>query len=210
MAETKVSTNKESILYGIIGFLLGIVLTVLFIRSSVDNSMNGMMRMMGINTQRVYPQPTMMGNIDKHFIEQMIPHHGDAIVMADIALEKSQQKEIKNLANEIKRTQSAEIEQMKTWYRDWFGADVPKNTAVIGMHGMMGGQDNFEDLNNASNFDKAFINEMARHHEMAVMMANMLKNSTSRPEMRELAQNIIYAQTKEINNMRDWYKAWGY
>ena len=49
---------------------------------------------------------------------------------------------------------------------------------------------------------------MIPHHQMAVMMANMLASSTNRPEMKKLAQDIIIAQTKEINQMREWYKAW--
>lgn len=207
--------QNNALLYGVIGALIGGAIVWFLAANAVNNNMTSMMQMMGIRSQNIVgnPQdnrPGMMGNIDRHFIEQMIPHHEDAIAMADIALQKTQRPEIKSLANDIKRTQSAEIEQMRNWYKDWFGTDVPKNTAVVGMHGMMGGQDNFEELTNASDFDKAFIEEMVRHHEMAVMMATMLKNSTTRSEMKDLAQNIIDAQTKEINNMRGWYKAWGY
>lgn len=207
--------QNNALLYGVIGALIGGVIVWFLTVNAVNNNMTGMMQMMGMRNQNMMGSSQgnrsgMMGNIDQHFIEQMIPHHEDAIAMADIALEKSQRQEIKSLANDIKRTQSQEIEQMSKWYKDWFGKDVPKKTAVVGMNGMMGGQDNFEELNNASDFDKAFIEEMVRHHEMAVMMATMLKNSTARPEMKELAENIIDAQTKEINNMRDWYKAWRY
>ena len=207
--------QNNPLLYGVIGTVIGGVIVWFLAINAVNNNMTGMMQMMGMRSQNMMGNSQnngyeMMGNIDAHFIEQMIPHHTDAITMADIALDKSQRQEIKSLASDIKRTQSLEIEQMKKWYKNWFGRDVPKDTAVVGMHGMMGGQDNFEELTSASDFDNAFINEMVRHHEMAVMMAYMLKNSTQRPEMRELAQNIIDAQTKEINNMRDWYKAWGY
>lgn len=201
--------QNNPLLYGVIGVIIGGVIVWFLAANAVNNNMTGMMQIMGMRQTSSQNTRGMMGNIDQHFIEQMIPHHEDAIAMADIALEKSLRQEIKSLANDIKRTQSQEIEQMSKWYKDWFGKDVPKNTAVVGMHGMMGGQDNFEDLTNASDFDRAFIQEMVRHHEMAVMMATMLKNSTSRPEMRELAQNIIDSQTKEINNMRSWYKAWG-
>ncbi len=50
--------------------------------------------------------------------------------------------------------------------------------------------------------------EMIPHHQMAVMMAQMLKNSTQRPEMRNIADNIINTQTKEIDQMRNWYSQW--
>ena len=166
------------------------------------------------------PRSAMMGNtmpgIDSHFIEQMIPHHEDAILMADLALEKSKRSEIKKLADDIQRSQSAEIEQMKTWHKNWFGKEVSDvfsgmghggNSGMIHM-GMMGNTSDLESLKSATDFDKAFIEEMIPHHQMAVMMAQMLENSTGRPEMKELARNIIEAQTREINEMRGWYRAW--
>lgn len=76
--------------------------------------------------------------------------------------------------------------------------------------GMMGNETDMTRLQNASDFDRAFIEEMIPHHQMAVMMANMLLASTDRPEMKKLAEDIITAQTKEINEMREWAKAWGY
>ena len=42
------SINQQSILFGIIGLLLGIVIALLFVRSAVNDNMTGMMRMMGI------------------------------------------------------------------------------------------------------------------------------------------------------------------
>lgn len=149
-------------------------------------------------------------SIDAHFIEEMIPHHQDAIVMADLAMQKSEHQEIKTLVQDIQRTQSQEIQTMKAWYKDWYGLDVP--TSAHGGHGMqMGMMGNDTDMNrliSASSFDKAFIEEMIPHHQMAVMMAQMLERTTDRPEMKQLAQDIIEAQTREINAMRGWYRQW--
>ena len=51
---------------------------------------------------------------------------------------------------------------------------------------------------------------MIEHHQMAVMMANMLDISTNRTEMKELASDIIAAQSKEIDDMQGWQQQWGY
>ncbi len=214
--------ERDSLLYGIIGVLIGGVVVWFLASNAVNNNHYGMMQMMGLHAQSNSNQAgyrMMSNNLDRHFIEQMIPHHQDAITMADIALQKAQHQEIKTLATNIKTSQSAEITKMQGWYKEWYGSDVPQDshstsgTGMMGgqMHGgMMGNSTDTTTLENTSNFDKAFIEEMIPHHQMAVMMANMLLQGTTRPEMKQLAKDIISAQTKEINEIRQWYQAWGY
>lgn len=57
-------------------------------------------------------------------------------------------------------------------------------------------------------FDKAFIEEMIVHHQGAVMMAEMVLQNSTRPEMISLANDIIKAQTGEIEMMQGWHEAW--
>ena len=45
--------------------------------------------------------------------------------MAELALSRAQHPEIKILANAIKETQTQEIQQMRTWYQQWYGTNVP-------------------------------------------------------------------------------------
>jgi uncharacterized protein (DUF305 family) len=49
---------------------------------------------------------------------------------------------------------------------------------------------------------------MIPHHQLAIMMANMLQSGTNRPEMQQLAKNIISSQSKEIQQMQAWYTQW--
>ena len=57
---------------------------------------------------------------DKAFIDAMIPHHQSAIEMARVAAEKSENPQIRELAENIMSTQQTEIEQMKQWRMEWF------------------------------------------------------------------------------------------
>lgn len=57
-------------------------------------------------------------------------------------------------------------------------------------------------------FDQAFLNEMVVHHEGAVDMAKLVLQTSKRPELIKLANDIITAQTGEIKMMQDWNKAW--
>jgi len=45
---------------------------------------------------------------------------------------------------------------------------------------------------------------MIPHHQMAVVMAKMLEQASTRSEMKKLARDIITAQTKEIEMMNQW------
>ena len=157
----------------------------------------------------------MMNNIDEHFIEQMVPHHDGAIAMANMALQKATHPEVKTLAKVIIEAQSKEIKDMQDWYKSWFGGDVKVGNTYSMMGGMisqggmhMGGQQDLTTLENAADFDKAFIEEMIPHHQLAIMMAQMLQAGTNRPEMLQLAKNIITSQSEEIAKMQGWYKNW--
>jgi len=206
--------KNQPLLYGIIGLLAGSLLTVLFVTNTVNTNNYGMMQMMGIR-QGVNGSP-IANNLDQHFIEQMIPHHEGAIEMAKLAQERSKRPEILTLAKAIIQSQSQEITQMQTWYKNWYGTEVPVNSTVgMGMGrgmmhgGMMGGQtSDIESLKNAVNFDEVFLQEMILHHQMAVMMAQMLLSGSNRPEMKQLGDDIITAQESEIEQMRSWLTEW--
>lgn len=152
-------------------------------------------------------EPTSM---DRMFIEQMVPHHQDAIDMAELALERAEHREIRELAESIRGSQSAENDQMRSWYREWFGTSVPDLGDQGGMMGgpMMGGGSDLERLRNASDFDKEFIEQMVPHHRMGIMMARMAQSSTATDEIRRLAGSIIDAQSREIREMQGWYQEW--
>ncbi len=60
---------------------------------------------------------------DKEFIEQMVPHHQMAIMMAGM-VQNSEHREMRVLGSSIIRSQSAEINQMRVWYSTWYGMEV--------------------------------------------------------------------------------------
>ncbi|MBP6060791.1 MAG: DUF305 domain-containing protein [Candidatus Pacebacteria bacterium] len=206
--------NKQ-IMFGIGGVVVGVI-AVSFLSSTPQfrSMMGGGNNINNLVTNRT---TGMMNNIDEHFIEQMIPHHDGAIAMANMALVKANRTEVKTLAKEIIEAQEREIKDMQSWYKNWFNKDVnTKNTFSMmngggmmsgrGMH--MGGQEDVTALENAADFDKAFIEGMIPHHQLAIMMAQMLKSGTNRPEMLTLANNIIESQSEEITKMQGWYKSW--
>lgn len=72
------------------------------------------------------------------------------------------------------------------------------------MDGMTAGLKNKD----GADFEQAFIDGMIVHHEGAVAMAQMVLKKSQRPELVKLANDIIAAQTTEINLMRTWKVEW--
>jgi uncharacterized protein (DUF305 family) len=150
-------------------------------------------------------------NVDRHFIEMMIPHHQSAVDMANLALKNAKQPELKKLAQAIKTGQTKEIQSMKAWYKKWYGTDVPTKSGMgmsmnsnTGMcQGMQMMNMDLTALKTATNFDRVFSQQMIPHHQMAVMMSARVLNS-SHPELRNLAKAIIQTQSAEIEQMRRW------
>jgi len=146
------------------------------------------------------------GNVDAMFIQEMIPHHDDAIAMAEMAITRAEHPELAQLARDIERNQTEENAQMREWYREWFDSEVPEDGGSSRM--MMSGGVDMEEVGDAEPFDKLFIEEMVPHHQMAIMMSTMLRNRSNRAEMRNLAESIIDTQSREIDQMQEWYDEW--
>ena len=148
---------------------------------------------------------------DAHFIRMMIPHHEGAIAMADLALQRSSRAEIRALAERIRSSQSEENTQMRQWYGQWFGGPVPPwpgRGHGMGM-GMGAGMDtSLQGLRDATDFDRAFLQQMISHHRMGVMMASHAQWGTVHPELKELEAAMVRVQSQEIEQMERWYWEW--
>jgi uncharacterized protein (DUF305 family) len=146
--------------------------------------------------------------VDQHFITMMKAHHDGAIAMAELALTRAKRPQIKALAQQIKTSQTAENAQMRRWYRQWYGTDTPPWPAGgMGM-GMPGMATSLDALKRAPDFDRAFIEQMIPHHRMGVMMASHAEWNTQHPELRELEAAMVRVQSREIEQMAQWYRDW--
>jgi uncharacterized protein (DUF305 family)/Spy/CpxP family protein refolding chaperone len=69
-------------------------------------------------------------SFDQRFIEAMISHHQGAIDMAKMAQQMAEHEEIKTLADAIIIAQQAEIEQMQSWLKKWYGVSAAASPYV--------------------------------------------------------------------------------
>jgi uncharacterized protein (DUF305 family) len=149
--------------------------------------------------------PSASGNkTDAAFIADMRAHHEGAIDMAELAQEKADHAQIRSLAGDIISAQKGEIATMKA-----IGDDMRS----MGMHGggdmgmsqhEMGMDMDVDALKRAEPFDKAFIDAMVPHHQGAIAMAKAELAEGNQPALRDMAEKIISAQAKEIDQMKQW------
>jgi uncharacterized protein (DUF305 family) len=134
---------------------------------------------------------------DIMFAEMMIPHHQQAIEMSDLALQNSEDSEVRALAQQIKDAQAPEIEKMKSW-----GASSNAHMGHM-MDGMLSGEE-MDALRSArgAEFDRLFLEGMIKHHEGAIDMAEMVVDSKNL-DVSALAKAIIEAQRTEISTMKE-------
>jgi uncharacterized protein (DUF305 family) len=144
---------------------------------------------------------------DVSFAQSMIPHHQQALQMAELAAGRASSAKVKDLAARIEKAQDPEIKAMSGWLKSW-GEDVPSampgmnHSAHSGMTGMMAEKD-MTALEKASgtDFDTMFLTMMVEHHEGAVTMARTEKAKGSYGPATSLADDVIDGQTAEITEM---------
>jgi uncharacterized protein (DUF305 family) len=144
---------------------------------------------------------------DQAFIDAMVPHHREAIEMADAAQSRGlTQADLERIANDIMSSQQREIDQMLNWREQWFGSRTlgPILPEVLGVpESELGMEHGSADaVAGAVDVDAAFAQMMIPHHEGAIAMAEAAKERGEHEEVKELADAIIAAQEREIEIMR--------
>jgi len=138
------------------------------------------------------------------FASMMIPHHSQAVTMSELALANTTNPEILSLATAIRDAQGPEITQMQSWL------DASNYSESHAHHMEMSGMLTDEELAelssaNGSTFDRLFLQGMIAHHQGAIDMLSMIKNSTN-SEVKKLSADIFTSQSAEIEAMKALFK----
>jgi uncharacterized protein (DUF305 family) len=152
---------------------------------------------------------------DMTFVSGMVPHHQEAVEMAELVESRTQRPELRALADTIITTQNQEISLMQGWQRAWGqegesgGMDHGSEGGGASMPGTMpkAHMDELTQLKNTA-FDLAFVRMMIEHHQGAVEMAETELRDGANAEAKQLARKIIADQRKEIEMMTKWQKEW--
>jgi uncharacterized protein (DUF305 family) len=147
---------------------------------------------------------------DVRFMQGMIPHHAQALVMTDLVRQYATTDAVRQMALRMEISQRDEIQLMETWLREH--GEAVEMQGMDGMHGghMMPGMlspEQMETLGNARGveFDRLFLEFMIQHHQGAITMVDELFNSSGAAQESSIfkfAEDVNADQTMEIERMQ--------
>ena len=155
---------------------------------------------------------------DVEFMQGMIPHHAQAVLMAGWAPSHGASKQVALMCERMLVSQRDEIEWMRNWLRDR-GQYVPARDATHHKMKMAGGMehdmlmpgmlsdDELKQLDKArgTEWDKQFLQFMIKHHEGALKMVDDLFNAQGAMQDEDVyafASDVFADQTAEIERMQ--------
>ena len=174
----------------------------------MDHNASPMSQMPTANPSSSDPSPAasaaaQFNDADVMFVQGMIPHHEQAVDMSDTLLKKSGiTADTTALAKQIQAAQQPEITTMESWLKTW------GKPADGGMdHGGMGGMATDAEMKafeqaEGSAAEKMYLEMMTKHHQGAIMMAQMEQKSGENPDAIRLAENIATSQKAELTTMK--------
>ena len=147
---------------------------------------------------------------DVRFMQDMIPHHHQAVQLAELVTDRTNRPELIDAAGRINLSQRDEIDFMELWLSDR-GESVPNASDHEAMHTdhRMAGMATPEQLaelaaSDGTGFDRIFLQLMITHHEGAVTMVEELLDQPGAaydPVLFEFTNDVTNDQTAEIERM---------
>ena len=145
---------------------------------------------------------------DVEFLQGMIVHHEQAIIMSNMADERTNNKTIIDLAKRIDVSQEDEINFMESWLKqrnEYMNKMQDKHHMHMSMVGMATPKQ-LNDLrnSNSTDFDRLFLQLMITHHDGALEMVEELKKYPGNaydPVLNEFVSDLVNDQGVEIERM---------
>ena len=149
---------------------------------------------------------------DVHFMQGMILHHHQALLMSRLASDRTNNENVLDLAGRIDVSQDDEITLMQDWLKErseMVPDPADHHSGHMG-HGMVG-MANAEQMTNLANsksinFDELFLSLMITHHDGAIKMVKELRDqpgSAYDPLLNEFVSDVANDQAVEIERMNE-------
>ena len=162
---------------------------------------------MDMGHEIVIPKGALYTKADVEFMQGMIAHHSQAIVMSRMAESHGANPQVLKLSNKIDQSQVPEIRIMQSWLmrNKQFAPDTSSwhNMMMAGM--LTPAQLKELDEAKGVDFDRAYLRLMIQHHAGALKMVDDLFNASlagQEVDVNVFANDVVTAQTVEIGIMQ--------
>lgn len=189
----------------IVAFTVACVLVGASSRAEAQSGMDHSKHSMG--AEIVIPKGAIYTKADVEFMQGMIAHHAQAIVMSRMAETNGANPQVLKLSRKIDQSQLPEIAIMQEWLRR-HGQFAPDTASWhnMRMDGMLT-DDELKAMSDAKGvaFDRLFLEGMIKHHAGAIKMVDDLFKSPGAGQdvdANVFANDVVTAQTAEIGIMR--------
>ena len=177
---------------------------------SQSGGMTGM-KGMDMGHEIVIPKGALYTKADVEFMQGMIAHHSQAIVMSRMAESHGANPQVLKLSNKIDQSQVPEIRIMQAWLQRYkqFAPDTSswRHMTMAGM--LTPAQLKELDAARGVEFDRAYLRLMIQHHVGALKMVEDLFNAPlagQEVDVNVFANDVVTAQTTEIGIMQKLLK----
>ena len=154
-----------------------------------------------VNPDAVSPEHN---GADVQFVTMMVPHHQQALRMAEIVLSKPDlDPQVRQMTEKIQHEQTPEIATMQSWLAAWNAGPAMSLEQAQGMDGLLS-PDDLAALERADGTTAStlFLQQMIEHHEGAVSMSQPEIEDGTNPQAQQLAHSIVQSQQQQIQQMQ--------
>lgn len=131
-------------------------------------------------------------------------HHMMGVEMATLGEQKASNAQLSAINTRIRQEQAAEIEQVRTFLRDWYGIDYQPEMSRRDERDMR----RLESLQGEA-FDVELSKMFIRHHRQIIAASQKALRQITHEELRTVAENVITKQTAEIEEFETVLESYG-
>ena len=159
----------------------------------------------------LWPRDPSDDSAEAGFARDMSIHHAQAVEMAGIVHDRTNDDLLKVLTTDIILGQQDQIGQMEGWLNLWDLSQTGSQPAMTWMghpvEGRMPGMASLEEIDSlrtlpVDEMNREFLRLMITHHQAGVEMAQGVLQRTDEEQVEVLAESIVAAQQKEIEIMQ--------
>lgn len=131
---------------------------------------------------------------EQEFLTMTIDHHFAGVKMGEICVEKNVDPRLDEVCSDIIANQSAEIEEMRGYLRQWYGQDKEPMLDESAQQDLA----ELRETEPGEEFDVLVSRMFIEHHRIQIRNSQKCLKKAFHPELRDLCRRQIEAQSREI------------